>query len=553
MARRNTVAYAMVGVLALSGVSLTIYGLTTTPSSPPPTEPSPAPQAPEVASPAAPDGAAPTPVMPGQVDLERVAPKATDAPNTDALCAGCDVVVITICSLRRDHVSAYGEMEDLTPNIDRIAAEGVRFDRAYSASNFTLASLTAILTGRFGSSTGVLGWDNGLVADVPTISEVLGLYGYRTGAFTIDAASGFRPDYGLDRGFQTMKVIAPPPDTPDGRREGSSPGRGGASADPVVEWIRDAAPEDRLFTMFHSRTAHYPFVISDEGVDDDPTGVIQALWVAGRERTGAGPMPGSAGGTAQKGVVQIAKDPVAETVRAAGDEGVRVWREEYAKAVRRMDADVGAVLAALEETGRLDRTLIVVVADHGESLDDHGELLHGDGYFDGVVRVPLVMRIPGVAPTTIDALVSHVDLAPSVLSLVGAMPPAGIDGRSVAPLLTGDLDAVRGTALVEGGVALRRDDGTPRGAVISPPWVVVRQDRGCSNAPRPELDQPQTCLFHFDDPDQMKDQAQAQPAVVETLTQRWSAYIDATEGTQQTLQLDPEFVEQLRQSGYDFR
>lgn len=554
MGRQNQLPYLLVAALAVPGLSMAAYGLWGGPTTPEAAAPAPSTSTTPSTTPSGPtmpQGGGM--VTPGEVDLVRAAPVATDAPSSEALCPGCDVVVITICSLRRDHVSAYGEVDSLTPNIDRIAAEGVRFDRAYSASNFTLASLTAILTGRFGSSTGVLGWDKGLVDDVPTLSSVLGLYGYHTGAFTIDAASGFRPDYGLDRGFQTMRVISPPPDTPDGRRENATVGPGGASAAPVAEWIRAADPDVPLFTMFHSRTAHYPFVINDDGVEEDATGVTRALWLAGRERTADGPMPGSAGGTAQKGVVQIAKDPVQEAVRAAGAEGVEVWKRLYADAVARMDQDVGVVLKALEDSGRLDRTVVLLVADHGESLDDHGELLHGDAYFDGVVRVPLVMRIPGVeGGQTVAALVSQVDIAPTLLRLVGAMPPAGIDGRSAVPLLTGELDAIRGTALVEGGVAMR-DHPTARGAVISPPWVMIRQDRGCSNRPRPAFGEPQTCLFSLDDTDQLKDLAQEQDAIVTELSERWSAYVGAQAEAGEALELDPDFVEMLQQSGYDFR
>ena len=105
----------------------------------------------------------------------------------------------------------------LTPHLSRIADGGFHFDTAYAASNFTLASLTSILTGRFGSSTGVVGWDKGLVSDVPTLPEILSLYGYKTAGFTINAASGFRPEYGLDRGFQRLEIIEAPSDNPDGR------------------------------------------------------------------------------------------------------------------------------------------------------------------------------------------------------------------------------------------------------------------------------------------------------------------------------------------------
>ena len=81
---------------------------------------------------------------------------------------------------KRIYVSAYGEISNLTPSIDKIAKEGAVFTKTYAASGFTLAGLTALLTGRFASTTGVTGWDKGLTQDIPTLPEILGFYGYKT-------------------------------------------------------------------------------------------------------------------------------------------------------------------------------------------------------------------------------------------------------------------------------------------------------------------------------------------------------------------------------------
>lgn len=497
-------------------------------------------------------------VAPGVVHIDEPAPTEQSAPRAGAVCPGCDVVLITVCSLRRDHVSAYGEHPGLTPAIDSIEAGGYRFDNAYAASNFTLASLTAILTGRYGSSTGVLGWDKGLVSDVPTLPEVLGYYGYRTGAFTVDAPSGFRPDYGLHRGFQRMEVIPSPRSTPDGRFRGGAPGPAGESAIPVSEWIA-AQPTNRpIFAMFHSRSAHFPFVIDDDPAGTDPSGIHQLLWEAGmvdaRQRGQA--MPGMAGGTAQQGVVQITQDPLQVAVQAAGAPAVESWRARYAEAVHRMDADVAAVLDALRARGTLDRTVILLVADHGESLYDHEELLHGDAYWDSVINVPLLMRVPGLPgdPDGIGSLVSHTDVLPTLLELVGALPPAGIDGASMLPLLRGEVERIRDIALSEGGVA-RDWGGGPKGAVIALPWTLLRQQRGCGtgqDGPR-QAGGPATCLYDLrQDPLQEHNVAREHPTVVTDLLGRWEAF-RAARGTEgRSLALDPAFIEELHKNGYNF-
>ncbi len=493
------------------------------------------------------------PVAPGSGTFSNPAPVASASASDAALCPDCDIVIITLCSMRRDHIGAYGGVTGLTPRLDALAAESVRFDNAWSASNFTLAGLTALLTGRFGSSTGVTGWDKGLVADVPTLPEILGFYGYRTGAFTIDAPSGFRPDYGLDRGFQYMEIIPPPRDTPDGRLREGKPGPGGESARPAAAWVSQQDEGGPILAMFHSRTAHFPFVIDPDA--RDPTGVTQALFRAGSDaEDSTQPMPGTAGGTAQKGVVAMRRDPLQELTIEKGDAGIAVWKAEYAKAVARTDVDVGVLLDAVVARGNWDRTIVLVVADHGESLGDHGEILHGDAYWDSVTHIPMLMRVPGLKGRAVSGLVSQVDIAPTLLELVGAVTPAGIDGASMVPLATGKADEIRAMTLIEGGVTLQQGP-TPRGAVIAPPWALVRQDRGCGGQDGPRAPgEPGECLYNLEtDPAQDHNVLAENRAERDRLVAAWDAFRAARATDGQTLNLDPSMVDALQRTGYDFR
>lgn len=500
----------------------------------------------------APEARTPRVLSPGVGTWEADAPEPTGVAAAAAACPGCDIVVVTICSLRRDHVGLYGDAEGLTPRLDALASDAFRLDQAYAASNFTLAGLTAVLTGRFGSSTGVTSWDKGLVADVPTLPEILGLYGYRTAGFTTDAPSGFRPDYGLDRGFQHLEITPPPRDNPDGAHQPGPIGPGGAAAQPVARWLAAQPADAPVFVMFHTRTAHYPFVIEDD--PDDATGVTSLLWRSGLPREGAGAMPGAAGGTAQRGVVAVGgSDPVQDGVLRAGEAGEAMWRSRYREAVGRMDADIGVLADALAARGRQAQTVLVVLADHGESLGDHGELLHGDAYYDGVVHIPFLIGLPGVSGRPVDALASQVDLLPTLLELVGAVPPAGIDGASLVPLFDGRADSVRAATLVEGGVSWRADDQL-RGALIAPPWTLLRQDRGCDGGePARGPGEPATCLYDLSqDPEQGTNVASVRAEVVAELLARWEGFVAARAEGQQ-LTLDPGLVDELRRTGYDFR
>lgn len=520
----------------------------------------PAPQA--VATPLAQTSPAPPPpgdarptVRGGAGTWSKDAPPQQEPLGGEARCSDCDVVLVTMCSVRRDHVDVYKD-RGLTPNLSAIAEGGYHFGTAYAASNFTLASLTAILTGRFGSATGVVGWDKGLVEEVPTLPEILGLYGYATGGFTINAASGFRPEYGLDRGFQHLEIIEAPSDNPDGRLP-TGPTGTALSAAPMVSWIEAQDANQRIFAMFHTRTAHFPFVVAPP--TDDPTGIGGLLW-SDDLNNDEGPQqrPGVAGGTNVQGV-GVSTDPnnLQHALRQAGSPGMTAWRRYYAESMGRLDDDLGAVVDVLERTGRLEKTIIVVVADHGESLGDHDEFLHGDSYFDSVVKVPLLIRVPGMTgnASPIQPLVSHVDLLPTILGLVGAVSPAGIDGENLIAVMENPNTQIRSTALVEGGVSWTPRD-TMRGAVISPPWTLLRQPVMCSMGqpePPPGPGEPFKCLFNTEtDPGQTQNLARQHPDVVRKLQARWDGYRTAKAGqvVPTSVRHDPAFKEMLQRSGY---
>ena len=450
--------------------------------------------------------------------------------------------------------------------MDSLTQRGVRFTRAYAGANFTLGSLATILTGKFGSSTGVLNWGRGLPESHRTIPEVLGLFGYRTGGFSVDAATGFRPDYGLDKGFQRMKIIDPPRDTPDGRHREEAIGPGGATAKPLADWLSKQPKDVPVFAMLHTRSAHFPFVIDKTGMDTDKTGVRKALWEEGaghRHRDSDRAMPGKAGGQHRAGLVDVGELTIQRTVRHAGSEGIDVWKRTYAESVERTDKDIQVIIDAIAARGK--PTVLILLADHGETLDDNNELLHGAGFYESVVRVPMVIQAPGFQKGQTDALVSQVDLLPTIAELVGVTPPEGIDGVSLLPLLKKSATSVRSTVLVEGGPAWQGHGQLP-GAVISPPWTLLEQSFLCTptdtQPPPPAPGEPlddnliHTCLFHLDkDPDQLTNLAKQHPEVIEKLRARWNGFRSAREGKNlpRDLRLDASMIEMLQRTGYDFR
>jgi arylsulfatase A-like enzyme/cytochrome c-type biogenesis protein CcmH/NrfG len=303
-------------------------------------------------------------------------------PAANALPSGtlrdANVLLVTIDTLRADRVGAYGSRRGLTPTLDQLAAEGIRFAAAYAHVPLTLPSHASLMTARYPTRNGVR--DNGtfrLHDGTPTLAAALKASGYRTaafvGAFVLDAR------FGLNQGF----------DRYDDRLLGSGANLELVQRDaeqvltPAADWITAATPQ-KWFAWAHIYDPHEPYT------PPEPY----------RSRYGAVPYDG-----------------------------------EIAFA----DAALGAFLARLRAAGALDRTLVVIAADHGESLGEHGERTHGLFAYDATLRVPLVMWAPSrIHASVFGDTARLVDVAPTVLDLIGAPPLADGDGRSLRPFVAGE-------------------------------------------------------------------------------------------------------------------
>jgi arylsulfatase A-like enzyme/Tfp pilus assembly protein PilF len=318
--------------------------------------------------------------------LRRAAPASIAA----GACRGCNVLLVTIDTLRLDRVGAFGGRPGLTPHVDQLAAGGVRFTRAYSAAPLTLPSHASILTAVSPPVHGLRA--NGLFrlgARLPTLATILKSAGYRTGAFV--GAFVLDARFGLNRGFDVY--------------------------------------DDRYGEKLAGDAA--------EGAERRAEDVVRpaAAWILGR---GLGPAAAGSAASPQSPApgpwfawVHL-YDPH-EPYRAPEPYASR--HEPYDAEVAYTDAMVGQLLDDLRAAGQLDRTLIVIAADHGESLGEHGERTHGVFVYDTTMRVPWIIagsgfRVPGSGASR-DDLVRLIDLAPTVLEVIGVAIPAGFEGRSV--------------------------------------------------------------------------------------------------------------------------
>jgi arylsulfatase A-like enzyme/tetratricopeptide (TPR) repeat protein len=297
-----------------------------------------------------------------------------------------NVLLVTFDTTRADRLSCYGYSEPTTPNIDQLAEEGVLFSNAFTTNPITLPAHASIMTGTYPLHHGVR--DNTTYTvreDATTLAEMLAAEGYDTGAFV--GAFVLDSRFNLDQGFAVYDDRIDESWSRDEieMRERNAFGFPERKAGPVtkhvLDWLRRPR-SDPFFLWVHYFDPHQPV---------NP------------------PEPHSS-----------------------------QFSERYAAEIAYADEQLGQILQELRRQKKYDRTLIMMTADHGEGLLDHGEPTHSLLIFDTTMRVPLVLRAPGIsAGQSFDELISNVDIMPSILELLGLDIPNEVQGESFAGLIRG--------------------------------------------------------------------------------------------------------------------
>lgn len=318
----------------------------------------------------------------------------------DVTAQGRNVIVVSLDTLRADRLSSYGAARPTSPQIDALAADGVRFATALAPASSTPPSHMTLLTGTSPCRHGVWGvhLEDDLPDEIETLAEVLGRDGYTTAAITENAYVA--APYGFARGFDSYVELkqmvadrnSPSPGviTPTGYAPKTFAAAG--------RWLRSNAT--RRFLLFvHTYQVHGP---------RRPTGEYAELF----------PEP-SPSGTPRPGF-----DPAFHDLR------------RYDQLVRQLDDLVGGMVHELTMLGIAGETILVLTSDHGEAFFEHDDHGHGWSVFGEVLRVPLVVWAPGLArPSVVEAPVGLVDLTPTVLELLNLPVPGGLDGRSLADVV----------------------------------------------------------------------------------------------------------------------
>ena len=313
-----------------------------------------------------------------------------------------NLLLITIDTLRADHLSCYGYPRPTSPTIDRLAREGALFEEAITTRGQTWPSLTSLFTGEYPLVHGVRTNGQRMAAGRRTLAVDLSEAGYRTAAFLTNMSEAHHP------GIDTIVAC---------RRLGAPQWRWDDAAVAAGLDLLEKTPRGPWFLWFHLIDPHMPYA---------PPKPWDAVY---RER-GAGVPP-----RAHQGDFRDLALSTAAVSQSVVDEYVALYDGQ----INAVDVNVARILAALDSLGLRDRTLIVLVADHGEDHFERNRYFgHSCSIYQQTVRVPLIISLPGqIRAGIIAEPIEMIDLRPTILELLGRDAPRGIQGSSRAERVAG--------------------------------------------------------------------------------------------------------------------
>ena len=334
-----------------------------------------------------------------------------------AMRARPDIILITIDSLRADHIGAYGYTRPTSPSIDALAAEAVVMRNHIAQAPYTKASMASMFTGVFptahkafttsrpfaemmtGHVAGGGRYTDVLDDRITTLAERMAAVGYDTIGLTTNPV--LLADFGFDQGFAQYEFL-------------TSSAQFAPAADVVdraLQVIDGRRPDKPLFLWLHMMEPHSPY-----NPPEDAAGLFQVL---------APPRP-------------IDPEAIPAWVRIGDSTDLNLYLARYDADIRSADDALGEFFTALKARGLWDSSVIVLTADHGEEFMDHGGMEHNRTLYDEMLRVPLIVRAPGLRPRIVEVQTQSVDLVPTMASVTGqTLQPGEVHGSNIWPVLEG--------------------------------------------------------------------------------------------------------------------
>jgi choline-sulfatase len=409
-----------------------------------------------------------------------------------------NLLFVLIDTLRADRLSAYGYGRETSPNIDALAATGVRFAENLSQSSWTKCSMASLWTGSYPARTGVTRAPQAISDEARMPAEILNQAGLRT--FAIWRNGWIRPAFGFSQGFEVYHSPRATPIPASVRRERPSASVVGTDQDTAfsaMEFLR-AHGDERWFLYLHLMDVHQYVYDKDSALFGN------------------------------------------------------TYSDIYDNSIRWTDRVLGSVIEQLDARGLREKTLIVLAADHGEAFGEHGREGHARDVYGEVTTTPLILSFPfRLEPgVVVEAPSENVDLWPTLLDLLGLPPLEDADGRSRRPELL---------AAARGAPAPARQN--PRFAHLDQTWgrsnreprPMVSVSDGSFRLIRPEGDVPAELFDKAADPREQVDLASDRPEVLAHMIKLAEDYL-ASEPAEwagdSEVEIDPQELEQLRALGY---
>lgn len=333
------------------------------------------------------------------------------------MCADCNIILLSVDSLRADHVSALGYKRDTTPNLDKFAEQGALFLNYFSTSFLTPVSEASVQTGLYPTSHGVTNFDTVLPKNKVTLTRYLKAKNYETSTIMTSPEFEFYPaiKQGFSGSFDRYRYI-----NPDRKIDASKYRQFPTESDLSSELT--VLGGNKFLLWLSVGGVHWPYGWTAENVYADPNykGILKDRLL---DWEGA--------------FKHIYKWESYPSGKKLTDADVQYVRDEYDNGVRTFDDFLGVLLKELKRRNLLEKTVIVIESEHGEDLGEHGYFAHYD-VLDTQTHTPLLIYIPTLQKgQEISSLSSGVDVLPTIMEILGDVVPNWIEGKSLLPVITG--------------------------------------------------------------------------------------------------------------------
>ena len=421
--------------------------------------------------------------------------------SNDYLCPECNIILVSVDTLRPDHLGCYGYDKNTSPNIDLFCEDSVVFKTAIAQAPSTAPSHASIFTSLIPSSHGAFFSRKAPIAeDVPTIAELLKSTGFQTVSY--NGGGQIVATFGFSRGFDLYQSYS----EGDYTRE--------FFVDRVkesIEWM-EKNKERKFFLFLHSYEVHHPYSPAEEFLDDFAKSYKGSL-----PRNVRGPLLRAI----NRGVVK------------ANQEDRDYVKALYDAEIRSMDKGFGELVEYLKSSGLYDNSLIIFTSDHGEEFDEHGSIgWHSHTLYDELLKVPLMIKFPGssFAGKKISDQVRGIDITPTILDVIEQPILEHFQGASLLPL-------VRGEGKFDKFAVSQKDSRrpVPGSALRTNEWKLINHR-----------------LYDLEnDPTEQNNVADDNPSIYESFRNMLERLIarDRKEALDQ-FEIDPATLEQLRTLGY---